>query len=46
MPKGRGNLPDKKEERGLLTRAIVLAPLLTLVLQFLEFLLKILGLIN
>ncbi|MDL2264281.1 hypothetical protein LJC31_06470 [Synergistaceae bacterium OttesenSCG-928-I11] len=46
MPKGKGDLPDKTEERGLLSKVIALAPLLTLALQFLELVLKILGLIN
>ena len=45
MPDGRGSLPDKKEERGLLTRAIVLAPLFSLIIQILEFALKILKMI-
>jgi hypothetical protein len=34
---------DEKEEQGLLTKVITLAPLLTLILQFLELLFKILG---
>jgi len=36
----------KKEERALLTTAIVLAPLFSLIIQILEIILKLLGLIN
>jgi hypothetical protein len=44
---GKERLPEsKKEEQGPLSRVIVLAPLLALVLQLLELLLKILGVIN
>jgi hypothetical protein len=44
--KERG-LPDsKKEEQGPLTKVIYLAPLLALIFQILELLLKILGKIN
>ena len=51
MPNGGDNLPElekehKKEEQGPLARVIYLAPLLALILQFLELILKILGVIN
>ena len=43
----RNRLPDNKtEERGPLDRALRLAPLLSLIVQLLEFLLKLLGLIK
>jgi hypothetical protein len=37
---------DKTEERGPLAKVIDLAPLLTLILEFLELLLKIFKVIN
>ena len=37
---------DKKEEQGTLAKVVYLAPLITLILQFLELLLKILGVIG
>jgi hypothetical protein len=41
------HLPGKKEEQdSLLTKALSLAPLLALVLQILELILKICGVIN
>jgi hypothetical protein len=44
---GKERLPEsKKEEQDTLSRVIYLAPLLTLVLQLLELVLKILGVIN
>ncbi len=44
MPNGEDHLPgNKKEEQGLLTEVLALVPLLTLILQILELLLKILG---
>ena len=47
MPKGRERLPDKKEEQGpILSKMVYLAPLLSLILQILELLLKIFGVIN
>ncbi|MDR1943828.1 MAG: hypothetical protein LBQ19_03305 [Synergistaceae bacterium] len=46
MPKGKDNLPDNKEEQDHLSRALALAPLLTVFLQFLELLLKIIGVIR
>ena len=50
MPEGSDNLPErderKKEEQGPLSRVINLAPLLTLILQLLEFALKIIGVIK
>jgi hypothetical protein len=39
--------PDNnKEEQGLLSKAVAYAPLLTLVLQILELVLKLCGVIN
>jgi hypothetical protein len=46
MPKGRDSLPGKKEEQDTLARVVILAPLLPLILQLLELLLKICGVIN
>ena len=47
MSKDRGRLPESKnEEQDRLAKVVSLAPLLTLVLQLLELLLKILGVIN
>jgi hypothetical protein len=46
MPNGRGRLPDNKEEQDHLSKVAVLAPLLTVVLQFLELILKIIGVIR
>jgi hypothetical protein len=46
MSKDEDRLPDKKEERDLLARVVNLAPLLALVLQLHELLLKICGVIN
>jgi hypothetical protein len=46
MPNGRGRLPDNKEEQDHLSKVAVLAPLLALILQILELLLKIFGVIN
>jgi hypothetical protein len=46
MPKGRGSLPDKKEEQGPLPKVKDLAPLLSLIIQLLELLLKLLKVIN
>jgi hypothetical protein len=47
MSKDRGDLSsDKKEEQGPLSKVLDLAPLLTLILQILELLLKVLGVIK
>jgi hypothetical protein len=46
MPNGRDRLPDNKEEQDTLARVVFLAPLLTVVLQVLELLLKLLGVIQ
>ena len=47
MPKGADRRPgNKEEEQDTLTKVIYLAPLITLILQFLELLLKILGVIG
>jgi hypothetical protein len=47
MSKDGDRLPDnKKEEQGILAKVINLAPLCALVLQFLELILKLLGVIN
>ena len=51
MPDGEDNLPErderKKEEQGPILRKLVyLAPLLTLIIQFLEFTLKMIGVIR
>jgi hypothetical protein len=47
MPKGKDEpSSDKKEERDLLSRVVYLAPLLAVILQFLELVLKILGVIQ
>jgi hypothetical protein len=46
MPNGRDRLPGKNEEQGLLSKVIDLAPLFSLVLQLLELILKLLGVIN
>jgi hypothetical protein len=47
MSKDKGSLPEhKKEEQGPLTRVTYLAPLLALIFQLLELILKILGVIN
>ena len=46
MPDGRDRLPGKKEEQDLLSKVVHLAPLLTLALQILELVLRILGVIN
>ena len=47
MSKDRNGLPgNKKEEQGQLTKLVYLAPLFAVILQFLEFLLKILGVIQ
>ncbi|MDR0648222.1 MAG: hypothetical protein LBF92_02655 [Synergistaceae bacterium] len=46
MPDGRDRLPGKKEEQDRLTKVTSLAPLLTLALQILELILRILGVIN
>ena len=44
---GRERLPDKKEERDrFLSKVISLAPLLSLVIQVLELILKILRIIK
>jgi hypothetical protein len=41
------SLPDnKKEEQGPLSKVLALAPLLALVLQLLELILKLFGVIN
>ena len=46
MPKGKKLLPDKKEERDLLTQVRILAPLFDLIIRILELILKILRIIN
>ena len=47
MPDGKDRLPEQKpEERDLLSKVLALAPLLSLILQLLELLLKILGVID
>jgi hypothetical protein len=46
MSKDRDRLPDKNEEQGPLTTMASLAPLLSLVLQLLELLLKLFGVIK
>jgi hypothetical protein len=47
MRKRKERLPDsKKEEQGPLSTVLILAPLLALILQFLELILKICGVIN
>jgi hypothetical protein len=47
MSKDKDCLPDnKKEEQGRLSRVIALAPLFALILQLLELLLKICGVIK
>jgi hypothetical protein len=46
MPNGRDRLPGKTEEQGPLSKVIDLAPLFSLVLQILELILKICGVIN
>jgi hypothetical protein len=46
MPNGRDRLPGKNEEQDPLTKVIGLAPLFSLVLQILELILKICGVIN
>jgi hypothetical protein len=47
MLKGRDRLPkSKKEEQGLLSKVVDLAPLLSLLLQLLEIILKWAGVIN
>jgi len=46
MPNDSGLLPDKEEERGLLTRVTALVPLFSLIIQILELVLKILKVIN
>jgi hypothetical protein len=47
MPTGKDRLPDKKEEeQDHLAKVVSLAPLATLVLQILELILKIFGVIN
>jgi hypothetical protein len=47
MSKDRNGLPgNKKEEQDHLSKVVALAPLFAVVLQFLELLLKILGVIR
>jgi hypothetical protein len=50
MSEDKSNLPSenksKKEEQDILPKVLVLAPLLALILQVLELILKILGVIN
>jgi hypothetical protein len=48
MPKGADRRPDNKEEERdtLLTKLVYLAPLFTLILQVLDLILKILGVIG
>ena len=46
MPNGKDRLPDKKEERDLLTKVRHLAPLLNLVIRVLELILKIFRIIK
>ena len=47
MSKDRDQLPDKKEEeRDILAKVIELAPLLGLVLQLLDLILKLAGVYN
>ena len=46
MSKDRGLLPDKKEERDLLTQVLALAPLIEVILRIIELALKIAGVIN
>lgn len=45
MPTGGDNLPGKKEERDPLAKVLYLAPLLNLIIQILELLLKIFRII-
>ena len=45
-PNDSGPLPDKEEERGLLSKVITLVPLASLIIQILELILKILRVIN
>jgi hypothetical protein len=46
MPNDRDRLPDNKEEQDTVARVVFLAPLLALILQFLELMLKIFGVIR
>ena len=47
MPTGRDRRPsDKKEERDPLSQVLYLAPLFALILQLLELLLKLFGVIK
>jgi hypothetical protein len=47
MPNGGNGLPgNKKEEQGTLSKVVTLALLFAVVLQFLELILKILGVIR
>jgi hypothetical protein len=47
MPKGADRRPgNKEEEQDTLDKVIYLAPLITLILQILELLLRILGVIG
>jgi hypothetical protein len=46
MSKDRDNLPGKTEEQGPLSKVIDLAPLFMVILQVLELILKICGVIN
>jgi hypothetical protein len=46
MSEDRDHLPDNEEERGPLDKVSDLAPLLMLILQILELILKICGVIN
>jgi hypothetical protein len=47
MPKGADRRPgNKKEEQDTLAKVIYLAPLFALILQILELILKILGVIG
>ncbi|MDR3280134.1 MAG: hypothetical protein LBT23_06455 [Synergistaceae bacterium] len=47
MSEDKTNLSsDKKEERGPLSQVISLAPLLAVILQFFELILRILGVIQ
>jgi hypothetical protein len=38
--------PDSKEEQGTLSKAIAFAPLASLVIQLVEFILKLIGIIR
>jgi hypothetical protein len=47
MPNGGNGLPgNKKEEQGTLSKVVTLAPLFALILQALELILRLLGVIG